>query len=306
VRSSVGLAIAAPGASAAQVLGDADAAMYRAKQAARGRHVIFDGRMREEAEARLRVQDELREALGAGQLRCHLQPVVALEDGRPVGVEALVRWAHPTRGLVLPDGFVGVAQEAGLMDLLGAEVLDLACAAFARLRRPGLHLAVNVSPSQLAVLDVVDTVARVLRRHGLDDEPGVLRLEVTESVFADRRQVTIEVLEGLRALGVTLVIDDFGTGFSSLSRLRSLPIDGLKIDRSFVSALGEAGDGDPAVITAVLDLAAAMALGVVAEGVETEGQRERLLGLGGTLGQGHLWAPALPPDEAAAWLAARG
>ncbi len=307
VRASIGLVLAPEDASAEQVLGDADAAMYAAKAGARGGHVVFDPRMREQAVQRLRISNELRDAITGGQLRCHLQPIVDLSDGRPVGLEALVRWQHRERGLLPPAAFLGVAQQSGLMDELGAEVLRQACAALSDLRRTTpaaarMHVTVNVSGSQLGSPDLVGLVAGLLEEHDLEGEPGALRLEVTESLFMDRDTRTHEVLEGLRALGVTILVDDFGTGFSSLSRLTALPIDGLKIDRSFVEALGRDGTGDASLITAILDLGAALHLEVVCEGVETEPQRRRLETLGGVRAQGHLFAKALPPAGVRGWL----
>jgi diguanylate cyclase (GGDEF)-like protein len=309
VRGSVGVVLARPDATAEQVLGDADTAMYEAKAGAPGRHVVFDVGMRDRAEERLRTESELHEAIAGGQLRCHLQPIVRLADGSPVGLEALVRWEHPSRGLLEPAEFLPVAQQTGLIGRLGAEVLRLGCAALAELRAgipaaAGLHLSVNVSPSQLATPEIVALVSETLREHGLDGHPGLLRLEVTESLLVDRVAETKLVLEWLRSLGVGVLIDDFGTGFSSLSRLRALPIDGLKIDRSFVAALGDDGEGDGALIRAVLQLGRALDLQVVCEGVETEAQRRRLQRLGAGLGQGHLFAPALDPADLAARLCA--
>jgi diguanylate cyclase (GGDEF)-like protein/PAS domain S-box-containing protein len=305
-RASVGVVMPSCGGDADSVLADADTAMYQAKAAGRGRHVVFDASMRARAHHRARIERELHEAITGEQLHCHLQPIVELADGRPVGLEALFRWEHPTRGLLLPAGFLTVAQQCGLMDALGAEVLGLACAAMADLRArvpaaAGLHLTVNTSVSQLASPGFVDLVGWTLHRHGLDGRD--LRLEVTESLLIEHEDVAREALAGLRRLGVTIDIDDFGTGFSSLSRLHALPIDGLKIDRSFVASLGHDGQGDATIIAAILQLAVALGLDVVCEGVETDGQRRRLIDLGGRNGQGFLFARPLPARELDRWLA---
>ncbi|MCU1691010.1 MAG: hypothetical protein JWM64_101 [Frankiales bacterium] len=241
---------------------------------------------------------ELAEALRAGQLRLHLQPIVRL-DGSPVGAEALVRWQHPTRGLLLPSAFVPLAETSGLIGDLGAWALRQACARAAAWQQEGrvMPVSVNLSPLQLGP-DLVELVTGVLQETGAS--PSALVLEVTESALIDDPGAA-GVLHALHDLGVSLALDDFGTGYSSLTYLKRFPVDAVKIDRSFVSGLGRDAD-DEAIVASVVSLARAVGKDVVAEGVETPAQLDVLRALGVDRAQGFLWTPALPPDQLQAWL----
>jgi diguanylate cyclase (GGDEF)-like protein/PAS domain S-box-containing protein len=308
--ASIGVALMDAGADAIldpdALLRDADAAMYRAKEAGRGRIEVFDMGMRAWAVDRLQTEAALRRALEADdQVVVHYQPVVDLRTGAIAAVEALVRWEHPERGLLGPDAFVGVAEESGLIVGLGRRVLELACAqaaAWTAARgpdRPVVPVHVNLSPRQLNDPNLVATVREVLG----DAPEGALALEITEGTLIDRGVDRVGVLERLRDLGVTLVLDDFGTGWSSLARLSALPIGGLKVDRSFVADIG--GRGGP-IVDAILRLARAFDLPVVAEGVETGEQLAALDGLECELAQGFLFARPLPAEELTPLLAAPG
>jgi len=293
VTASVGIAVAAAGTagSAESLVRDADAAMYRAKELGRSRYETFDLAMRSRALDRLALEAELRHAIEHGELRLHYQPIVALADGGVSGVEALVRWEHPERGLVPPGDFIPLAEQSGLIVELGRWVLEQACRQAAAW--PGVRMAVNLSTRQLGDRRLVADVTEALERTGL--EPGRLTLEVTETLIMERLEASIELLEELKALGVRLSLDDFGTGYSSLSYLERLPLDALKLDRSFVSGLGP-DETEPAIVAAVIEMGRALGMTVIAEGVETEQQAARLRALGCVYAQGFHFARPLPAD----------
>ena len=253
--------------------------------------------------ARAAVLDDLRRGLRRGELVVHYQPVIDLRSGRPRGAEALVRWAHPQRGLLLPADFIAAAEDSGQIVALGEQVLLAACARAQQwASRPGgedFTVAVNLSARQIAAPDVVETVRRALRTTGCAGRSLVL--EVTESAVMADLAAARETLEALRALGVELAVDDFGTGYSSLTYLKQFPVSTLKVDRSFVSGLGVDAD-DTAIVTSVIGLAATIGLDCVAEGVETPEQATTLLALGCTAGQGHVWARAMPDQALDRWL----
>ena len=307
VRTSVGVVVTdgATTRDADELIRDADAAMYSAKDRGRGRVALFDDRMRARAVARLRLEEDLRRAIGTDQLRLAFQPVIQLEDGAVRGVEALVRWQHPEHGPVAPDEFIPIAEETGLIVPLGEWVLREAVRRLAAWRRgrPGLRVSVNLSARQVVDAPIVDTVADALRGSGVP--PERLILEITERLLLDDSPAVTAALVGLKALGVTLVLDDFGTGYSSLSYLRRYPLDGIKIDRSFVMDLGADGLGDDAIVAAMVSMAGALGLAVVPEGVETDGQLRRLRDLGCAVAQGfHLGRP-MPADAFTAYLEQR-
>jgi len=301
LRASLGVAVAEPGAGGAtptgeEVLGDADLAMYCAKARGEGGAERYRPSMREELLARVRTEEGLRRALAEGELRVHYQPTVDLRSGRTTGVEALVRWQRPTGELVPPLEFIPVAEETGLVVPLGAWVLREACAQGVRwLDRPGgpLTVAVNVSARQLDG-DLVQVVADVLTSTGLPAH--LLVLELTESVLVGDDASTTAVLHGLRGLGVRLAIDDFGTGFSALSYLSRLPIDVIKVDRTFVAQLGSA-DGRSDLARTIIEMARALGMSTTAEGIETPEQLAVLRGLGCDLGQGYLISRPVPAEE---------
>ncbi|MEU8228391.1 EAL domain-containing protein [Actinoplanes sp. NPDC048967] len=275
-----------------ELLRDADLAMYAAKTAGRDRYVVFDESMYadalQEAEARLRLE----QALTDDEFLVHYQPIVDLPSGRLIGVEALVRWQHPERGLLGPDTFIGLAEQTGLIVPLGHWVLAESCRQVAAWHRdvPGaeqLRISVNLSARQFQHMDLVADVAAVLRDSGID--PGRVVLEITESLLMRDTDATISTLRELRDLGVHIAIDDFGTGYSSLSYLRRFPIDILKIDKAFID--GIATDPDDATLAeAVVQLGRALRLQTVAEGIENIDQHSLLSALGCTYGQGYLFA----------------
>jgi EAL domain-containing protein (putative c-di-GMP-specific phosphodiesterase class I) len=225
----------------------------------------------------------------------HLQPIVDTVDGSAVGVEALVRWQHPTLGLVPPADFIPLAEDTGDIVEIGQWVLRRSCEILSRWHRRGadLRLSVNLSPRQFLEPGFVDRVREILVSTGFD--PTMLTLEVTESVLVEEGPAAMSALTSLRDLGVRLAIDDFGTGYSSLVYLRRLRVDTLKIDKSFIDGLAEGSDDDT-IVRSIVDLASSLGLGVVAEGVETEEQRARLVAHGCPHAQGYLFARPLEPD----------
>ena len=296
VRSSIGIVIASGGhGTADDLLRDADVAMYRAKATGRGSYALFEPSMQAEVMARQALESDLREAIEHERLTLAYQPIVNLRDGRIVAVEALARWSHPTRGEVPPVVFIPSAEESGLILSLGRWVVRRACLDLAELRRRGgltadLRMSVNLSPRQLGEPRIVDDVLGSLKEAGLP--PDALDLEITESLVLDCGEEGLGYLRTLRAAGCGVAFDDFGTGFSSLGNLRSLPIDGLKIDRSFVGSMLDGGV-DAAVVDAVIRLGAALHVSVVAEGIEDAATATRLRELGCPLGQGyHFGRPA--------------
>ncbi len=301
ISVSAGIALTTlPSVHPDKLLGDADAAMYRAKAAGRAGYALFAKTMRPTGVARLDTETSLRQSISNGELRVHYQPVVNLVDGQVIGHEALVRWAHPVRGLLGPDEFITIAEESGLIVPLGAWVLREACRQAKRFqtrdpRWPRLTMSVNLSGAQLGQADLLDLVSSALTDAELDAED--LQLEMTESVLMDDASSTIKILQSLKELGVRLSVDDFGTGYSSLAYLRRFPVDVLKIDRTFVGGLGKDLE-DSAIVAAIVNLADTLGFSTVAEGVETELQRDCLVGLGCSLAQGYLFARPVDATEA--------
>ncbi|MCA2216380.1 putative bifunctional diguanylate cyclase/phosphodiesterase [Jidongwangia harbinensis] len=305
-RASVGVALAGPGDSADEVVRNADIAMYAAKAGGKASWTRFEPRMREEVVNHARLGSELHNALIRHELFLLYQPVFDLVTGRISGVEALVRWTHPTRGVVSPSHFIPVAERSGLIVPLGAWVLRQACGQLAAWQAEYGDAAiravnVNVAARQLRDGAFVDQVVAVLSETGL--RPQNLVLEVTESSVVEGRQVR-ETLESLHELGVRLALDDFGTGQSSLSLLRAFPVDVLKLDKSFVDGICDGEDrGRLAVAAAVAQLAEYLQLSAVAEGIESEAQLYRLREMGYRLGQGFHLARPLPAAEVGALMA---
>jgi diguanylate cyclase (GGDEF)-like protein/PAS domain S-box-containing protein len=299
VTASVGVALADGAGDGDVLLGNADVAMYAAKENGRARSELFDDTMRELSLARMAIERDLREALDGDQLYNVYQPIVHSKSGRIVALEALVRWAHPSRGVVSPADFIPVAERTGLIVEVGRRVLSDACEQAAAWQRAGLigpdvALHVNLSPRQVVHPGFVDSVAQILDATGLD--AGALSLEITESVLMEDNDGTMATLREVKALGVELVLDDFGTGYSSLAYVKRFPIDMLKIDRAFVGALGD-DDEDFAIVTAIISLGSALGVSVVAEGVELAQQAAQLRALGCELAQGFLFAKPLPAAE---------
>jgi EAL domain-containing protein (putative c-di-GMP-specific phosphodiesterase class I) len=280
--------------------------MVHAKATATGTFVFFEPGMSTNSIERLDLEDDLRMALERDELVVHYQPLIDLATERVLGFEALVRWQHPTRGLVPPHAFISLAEETGLIVPLGRAVLRAACRQIAAWRAEGdpdrpVFVSVNLSARQFAQPELADEIAALLDETGL--EPSGLELEITESVLMDQSERGIQALARVRELGVRLVLDDFGTGYSSLSYLKHLPLDTIKIDRSFVSSVAE--PADRSIVEAVVALAHGLGMGVVAEGIETDLQREILRSIGCDVGQGYLWSRALPASEAEAFVPRR-
>ncbi|MEV0713743.1 EAL domain-containing protein [Asanoa sp. NPDC050611] len=280
------------------LLRDADTAMYQAKAEGRGRWVLFDTTMHDRVRDRIDIELALRHALAHDQLRLAYQPIVRLGGARLTGVEALIRWEHPVKGTIAPTKFIPVAEETGLITDLGRWVMREALRQLAEWRKDDVvaddfWLSINVSPRQLRDPRLPGELAEALVEHGLDG--ASVMLEITESVMVDGSQVTDQVMAELRGLGVRLVVDDFGTGFSALGYLRRHPVTGVKIDRSFVGGLGTNPE-DEEIVRAVVAMSSALGLTVVAEGVQTQAQRDVLQALGVVYGQGWLWGRPQDPE----------
>jgi diguanylate cyclase len=290
-----------------ELLRDADTAMYRAKSAGRNRWIMFDPHMHDEAVCRMSLEGDLRRAILADELILHYQPIVNVESGRLTGFESLVRWHHPTRGVLRPDQFIQVAEETGLIIPLTNKLINQACAQLAEWSNAGpvaSRLSVNVNLSQRQMSDPALTgiVANALKSHGVG--PDRLQLEITETSIMDDPDRALGVIQSLRTLGIRLYMDDFGSGHSSLNCLHRFPLDGIKVDRQFIATVAERRDYT-AVVHAIVSLAHNLGMRVVAEGVETEEQRTMLLALECDDGQGFLWGRAIPaaqvPEFIAQW-----
>ena len=273
--------------------------MYRAKQLGRGRHCFYDAAMRHDSQRRASLEADLHRALAAGQIECHLQPIVRLTQGYPVvGFEALARWRHPMHGLLSPVEFIPLAEESGLILPVDLQILQKACAhmaAWNRAGHTGLHLSVNISGRSLQDPSLVDRVEQILGSTGMMVDN--LYLEITETVLVDEIEATGCTLARLNDLGLKLAVDDFGTGYSSLRYLKRFPVAILKIDRSFVDGLG-CDREDETIVSAVLGLAGALGIAVVAEGVETAEQAAYLQKQGCGWGQGFQFGRPLPVEQA--------
>ncbi len=291
VAASIGVAVSEPDCGAGEeLLRDADAAMYRAKELGGGRFEVFDSAMRRRLIERMSLESDLRRALERDQLELYYQPLIDLTDERVVGFEALLRWRHPERGIVQPCDFIGIAEETGLIVPIGNWVLRQACAQLSRWPET-IRISANLSPIQIRH-DLIDEVGQLVSEYGIS--PGRLTLEITESLVLDPH--TKPIIKKLRAIGVELALDDFGTGYSSLGTLQRFPLDLIKLDRTLIASLADGGG--TAVVQAAVDLGRALDLRVIAEGIEGENQLATLRGLGCRLGQGFLFAKPLPLAEA--------
>ncbi|MBI2237205.1 MAG: EAL domain-containing protein [Actinobacteria bacterium] len=311
VRASIGIATGDPDRhgpdGAEEILRNADVAMYMAKEGGKGRYQVFEPAMHDVALQRLELKAGLQRALENHEFVLHYQPVIELETGNITGVEALIRWNHPTRGMMAPLEFIPLAEETGLIVSIGRWVLEEACRQARGLHEhypmdPPLHMAVNISARQLQRPELVAEVAKVLMDTGL--EPSALILEITESVMMRDMDLSIQRLGELKELGVQLAVDDFGTGYSSLNYIQRFPVDILKVDKSFVDAMNT--DARKSALTAtILKLAEDLELKPVAEGIERADQLDRLLELQCDLGQGFYFAKPLPTDGLRDLLTAR-
>ena len=286
------------------LLKKADIAMYRAKDAGRNAFRFFDAQMNAGVAEHLQLVAGIRTALARGEFLLHYQPQVDLHTGRVVGAEALIRWQHPERGMVSPAEFIPVAEQSGQIVEIGAWVLAQACRQAVEWQRSGfagLAVSVNLSPVQARRGDLERAVVGALEDSGLP--PGLLELELTETLLIEESEQLSATLGRLRARGIVFSIDDFGTGYSNLAYLKRFEVERLKIDQSFVRRLITNAD-DEAIVRAILQMSAALKLGVIAEGIEDEATLRRLRDLGCAQGQGFYWSPALPPERFAAFVAA--
>jgi diguanylate cyclase (GGDEF)-like protein len=305
VSASIGVAIAeGDGETSGQLLANADVAMYAAKAAGKGTFQVFDPDMRYKLEERFDLRNDLKRALRRDEFVLHYQPIFDLQGRRVEGVEALLRWNHPEKGLVPPLDFIPAAEETGEIVPIGRWVLQQACLQIRQWRMEhhdaaDLSVSVNLSPRQIQSSSVVEDVRAALDESGI--EPASLVLEITESTLMHDAPSTIEKLNSLKGLGVMLAIDDFGTGYSSLSYLQRFPIDALKIDRSFISGV-TSGIEDSALTEAIIRMARSLSIETVAEGIEHPDQLQRLTELGCGSGQGFLLARPVPADEIQALL----
>jgi diguanylate cyclase (GGDEF)-like protein len=295
ITASIGIVMSLAGyARPEEVLRDADIAMYRAKAQGKARFETFDIKMRSHAFSRLQLEQEMRTALERREFRLYYQPIVSMQSNRLGSFEALIRWAHPTRGLLLPGEFLPVAEESGLILPIDRWVLDEACRQIKRWheRYPTLKsvsVNVNVSNRQFSQPDFVEGVVNTLRTHGLQAE--ALKLEITEKILISNYVAANEVLTKLRDLGVQLEIDDFGSGYSALGYLQHFPISAIKIDKSFVDEIGKSRKGTE-LIRAIVSMARELGMEAIAEGIETDEQLNELKSLSCNFGQGFLlWKP---------------
>ena len=298
VRGSAGIAeFPRDAKTESELLGAADAAMYSAKHAGKNAVAVYDEQMTDASRERLRIESELSRALANREFTLVYQPIIDMASRSMVGVEALVRWQHPQRGLIGPATFIPVAESSGLIVELGRHVLELATRQIASWEAEGFgdfYVAVNASARQLRDGLLLEQVSRALKSSGAD--PSRLEIEITEHSLVDDHDVAVRTLVSLRSLGVRVAIDDFGTGLSSLAYLRRLPIDKLKIDRGFVREL-PGNESDAAIVTAIASMAHALGLRVVAEGIETVAQRAFLADLRVDFGQGYLFGRPVPASE---------
>ncbi|AOA07397.1 phosphodiesterase DibA [Pseudomonas sp. TMW 2.1634] len=298
ISASVGISVFPGDAlNAEQLLRNADSALFKAKSSGREGYALYTEELTAHAQYRVEVASDLRRALEQQELRVYYQPVHDLKTSRLIGVEALVRWEHPLRGLLAPGEFIPIAERTGLIAEIDAWVLEQACWQMVQWQGAGVELAfvaVNISSRLFARPELFALVSTVLADTGLD--PALLELEVTESAVMDNSQVALEQMHRLRALGLRLAIDDFGTGFSSLLRLKRLPVQKLKIDQGFVAGLPGDND-DVAIVRAVIALGQSMGLQVHAEGIEQVGQAQFLLDLDCDLGQGYWFGRPMPAQD---------
>jgi predicted signal transduction protein with EAL and GGDEF domain len=294
IGASIGIAMApSDGDESERLLKNADMALSRAKNDSRGTFSFFESGMDARAQARRKIEIDLRAAIQDDQLRPFYQPLIDLKTGRITGCEALVRWPHAERGMISPADFIPVAEDTGLINALGTQILRRACNEAARWPDE-VRVAVNLSPLQFRVGNLLSVVMDALKHSGLP--PRRLELEITETLLLEKSNQVLATLHALRALGVRISMDDFGTGYSSLSYLRSFPFDKIKIDQSFVRDLGSNRDAQ-AIVRSIISLGMGLGVTITAEGVETEAELACLRSEGCHEGQGFLFSRARPNDE---------
>jgi len=273
--------------------------MYRAKDEGRHRYAVFDERLHREALRLLEIESDLKRAVGRGELEPYFQPIVQLSDRRIVGFEALMRWRHPERGILLPGDFLGVAEDSGSAEQIDWLMFERVCALAPALTAGGGFISINLSGRHFRSSELDRELFEILDRHGVT--PPRIRIEVTERALLENPAQVKETLISLRRRGVSVALDDFGTGYSSLSYLHQYPLQTLKIDRSFVAGLALDGGSSNAVVRAIKALAGSLDMQVIAEGIETETQRRVLQALGCELGQGFLFGEPQPAEH---WIGA--
>jgi predicted signal transduction protein with EAL and GGDEF domain len=294
IGASIGIAMApGDGDESEKLLKNADMALSRAKNDSRGTFSFFEAGMDARAQARRKIEADLREAIQNDVLRPHYQPLVDLSTGRIAGLEALVRWPHAERGMISPEEFIPIAEETGLINELGGLMLRRACMD-AALWPDNARVAVNLSPAQFRAGNLLSVVMDALKQSGLPAKR--LELEITETLLLEKSDHVLATLHALRALGVRISMDDFGTGYSSLSYLRSFPFDKIKIDQSFVRDLAANRDAQ-AIVRSIISLGIGLGVTITAEGVETEAELGCLRAEGCHEGQGFLFSPARPNIE---------
>jgi predicted signal transduction protein with EAL and GGDEF domain len=294
IGTSIGIAMAPEhGSDQEQLLKKADLAMYRSKSAGRNRYTLYDEAMSAELEARNTLEGDLRDAIAGCQFEVHYQPFFDVKTGYRKGVEALVRWRHPIRGLIPPDQFIPLAEESGLIVPLGEWVLRRACDDAASWPAD-IKVAVNLSPVQFKQAELFDVIQSALRNSGLP--PERLEIEITESVLLESAVENHAFIEKLKTIGISLALDDFGTGYSSLSCLTAFPFDKIKIDKSFIGSLMK-NYKSSAIVSSIVTLARGLDISITAEGVETREQLERLRTLGVHFAQGYLLGRPVPINE---------
>lgn len=305
ITTSIGITLSESGHTRAEdMLRDADIAMYRAKAKGRAQYEVFNQEMHEDASKQLQIETEMRRALEKGEFCLYYQPIVQLESNRLVGVEALVRWNHPTRGTVSPMEFIPAAEENGLILPLGSWILSESCRQLREWQKRNplasrLTVSINLSFKQFSQLDLVREVSSIIEKTGVD--PRCLKFEVTESHIMENSEIAVAIMNRLREIGAEISLDDFGTGYSSLSYLHRLPIDYLKIDRSFVTRMIESRE-NAEIIRTIIKLGQNLKMKVIAEGIETPEQLEQLQSLNCEFGQGYLFSKPLESEAAAAFI----
>jgi diguanylate cyclase (GGDEF)-like protein len=305
VSASMGISIGSIGKEPEAMIRDADAALYRAKERGRGGYEIFDSAMRARAVEHMRIENDLRRSLDREELELQYQPIVSLRDGSIVALEALMRWRHPEYGLTSPAAFIPVAEDSQLIVPIGRWLVEEACGKAAKWQamRPDaapVRIAVNLSGKQIGDPELLPSVSAAIEASGID--PATLSFELTESVIFEESAISERTMRSLRGLGVRLALDDFGSGFSSLGYLKRFPLDGIKLDRSFIENVAD-GHTDAQIVRAVVQMARALGLEIVAEGVETAEQLAAVRELGCHQAQGFYFLPPVPADEVPGMLA---